>query len=328
MGKYDKNKIVNRQGSNASVRKRLIVLISVFAVLLIAAIALLVILSTGASSAVDEIPVQESTAEQTISTSLETETQTIPTTVETTIVETTEPVTETTTAPTEEPTETDSHKTTYTPPAVTPTVPAVVIPEVTIPPKVVLSLPYTIPGTNLVLERIAAYDGVFLEDGSDVELTGVAMVLVHNAGSQPVEYANISMKYDDKVLNFEVSGLSAGARVACQEKNRAGCSNMDLVECTADVAVLDTFGMASDQVTVVDNGDNTLTVTNLTGQNIVTVRIFYKYYMADENAYIGGITFTAKISDLGANESVVISPSHYASGASTVIMVRTYDEDV
>jgi hypothetical protein len=50
--------------------------------------------------------------------------------------------------------------------------------------------------------------------------------------------------------------------------------------------------------------------------------------MEDTHAYVGGITYTAKISNLKANESIVITPSHYASGASKVMMVRTYDEDV
>lgn len=328
MEMFENNNTDIKNHSSDSVRKKLIISSAVLGVLLAAALIFLGILLYGESGAADELPITESTGDQTVETSELTDSDTTANSVPDNQMGTTQTESGMTTEEsTEEPAETTTSETEYTP-DVTPTAPTVVIPEVTLPSKDVLSLPYTIPGTDLVVERIASYDGIYLEDGSDVELTGVAMILVYNAGKKPVEYASISMKYDDKTLKFELSGLASGARVACQEISRGACSSADLVECTADVALLDSFGMAASQVSLTDNGDNTITVTNLTDQNIVTVRVFYKYYMTDENVYIGGITFTAKISNLGANESVVISPSHYASGASKVIMVRTYDENV
>lgn len=47
--------------------------------------------------------------------------------------------------------------------------------------------------------------------------------------------------------------------------------------------------MSEDQVRVTDNGDNSLTVTNLTQEPIVCVRVFYKYYMEDLDVYVGGL---------------------------------------
>ena len=136
------------------------------------------------------------------------------------------------------------------------------------------------------------------------------------------------MKYDDKTLTFEASAIPAGGIVVAQELGRKSCAAGDLLECTADVATMPTLDKAEDQIKIEDNGNNSLTVTNLTDKDIATVRIFYKYYMEDTHAYVGGITYTAKISNLKANESIVITPSHYASGASEVMMVRTYDEDI
>ena len=191
-----------------------------------------------------------------------------------------------------------------------------------------LTLPYVIPGSSIVIQRVAPYNGIYLEDGSDASVTGVAMVLLYNAGSEAVEYSKISMKYDDKTLSFEASAIPAGGIVVAQELSRNSCASGDLLECTADVASLAALGKAEDQIKIEDNGNNSITVTNLTDKDITTVRIFYKYYMEDTNAYVGGITYTAKISNLKANESIVITPSHYASSGSTVVMVRTYDEDV
>lgn len=76
---------------------------------------------------------------------------------------------------------------------------------------------------------------------------------------------------------------------------------------------------------VTENADHSLTVTNLTGEDIACVRIFYKLYMQDEDVYVGGITYNARLVDLPAGGSQTVTPSHYAKGYSRVVMVRTYD---
>lgn len=237
--------------------------------------------------------------------------------------------TEETTQPLETAETTESTESTQAATAPTqPTTPVVTAPPVTEPEKVVLTLPYVIPGTSIVIQRVAPYDGIFLEDGSDAMVSNVAMVMLYNAGTEAVEYAKISMKYDDKTLEFEISAIPAGATVVAQEMNKQSCASGYLRECTADAATRAELEMAKGVLSIVDNGDNSLTITNLTDQEFVTVRIFYKYYLSDENAYAGGITYTAKISNLKAKESITITPSHYASSGSTVVMVRTYDTDV
>lgn len=243
---------------------------------------------------------------------------------------TTEPTTEPTTAPTTPPTTAPTTPPTKppAPPPPPPTKPPVIIPTPTEPEKVVITLPYVVPGSSLVIQKVAPYEGAYLEDGTDATVSNVAMALLYNAGSEAVEYSKITMKYDDKTLQFEASAIPAGGVVVAQAVDRSSCATGDLLECTADVATLPTLDKAEDKIKIEDNGNNSLTVTNLTDKDIVTVRIFYKYYMEDTHAYVGGITYTAKISNLKANESIVITPSHYASGASKVMMVRTYDEDV
>lgn len=215
--------------------------------------------------------------------------------------------------------------------ATAPTNPPATVPATntkpTDPPKTVISLPYTIPGTTLVIQRVANYDGIYLEDGTNSEVSGVAMMLLYNSGSEAVEYANCTLVYDDKTLQFVASAIPAGARVAVQEATKASCASGDLTSCSADIALMEAMDMSDDLVKVEDNGNNSLIVTNLTDQDIVTVRVFYKYYLTDESAYVGGITYNAKISGLKAGESIVITPSHFSSEGSVVVMVRTYDTD-
>ena len=83
--------------------------------------------------------------------------------------------------------------------------------------------------------------------------------------------------------------------------------------------------MSEELVLVEENDSGALEVTNLTGAELPCVRVFYKFYMPSEDIYVGGIAYVAKIVDLQAGQSQTIIPSHYLSGSSKVVMVRTYD---
>lgn len=188
-----------------------------------------------------------------------------------------------------------------------------------------ITLPYVIPGTDLVIEKIAAYRGIYIEDGSDQSVSNVAALVVRNSGSEAVEHAKIDFVQNGKSLEFEISALPAGAKIAVQESNKAVYEEGKHGSCSATVAKLQDLEMSEDKIKVIENADSTLSVENLTDKTIPCVRVFYKYYMADEGAYIGGITYTAKVDNLEPGECKSISSSHYTSGSSKVVMVRTYD---
>lgn len=190
-----------------------------------------------------------------------------------------------------------------------------------------VSLPYSIPDSGLVIEKFAGYDGIFIEDGSDSDISGVTVMVLTNKGKTNVEYVNISVKRDGKELKFEASAIPAGASVVVQEAGKTAYKKGTYTDCSADVASADTFEMSKNLVKVEDNGDNSLTITNLTDRAIPCVRVFYKFYMEDEDTYVGGITYTAKITGLEAGKSQKVTPSHFVSGSSRIMMVRTYDTE-
>lgn len=185
--------------------------------------------------------------------------------------------------------------------------------------------PYAIEGTELTVQNISSYDGIFLEDGSDGEVTGVAAMVVENTGDTNVEYAAITISCNGETLEFDASDLPAGATVVVQEKNKTPYQSGTYTDCSAVVAGMGDFEMSEDQVKVEETESGSLLVTNLTDEEIPCVRIFYKFYMADEETYVGGITYTAKLTGLSAGASQTVTPSHYAAGNSRIMMVRTYD---
>lgn len=191
-----------------------------------------------------------------------------------------------------------------------------------------LTFPCQVPGYELVIQRLAPYSGMFVEDGTNATVENVAMLLLSNKGDHPVEYAQIAVRYGEETLLFDVSALPAGEQLVVQEKNGKSIPNGKAEAATAMVVRKADLEMSRDKIEVIDNGNNTLTIRNLTDQMIPTVRVFYKYYMEDEDVFVGGIAFTVRIIRLDAQGAVTIQPSHYSSQTGRVVMVLTYDSEV
>lgn len=231
-----------------------------------------------------------------------------------------------------------------TEPAVTepkPTEPTPTVPQQTtpppedLPPSVVippedeekgLSFPCQVPGYDLVIEKLAPYSGLYVEDGTNAQCTDVAMILVRNNGSEAVEYAQIVVQFESTQLQFRISALPGGESAVVQEFTAATIPEEKALE--ASVLVVQRSEMSfAPEVSVKDNGDNSITIENLTDKEIPSLRIFYKYYMEDEGLYVGGIAFTAKITLLPAGGKMVIRPSHFISQTGRVVMTQVYDTE-
>lgn len=190
-----------------------------------------------------------------------------------------------------------------------------------------ITFPCEIPGYDLEILKIETYEGVYVEDGANRETKDVAAAYIYNKGNTPIEYAEILVGYAEDALTFQVSALPEGKGILVQEKNMKKVPLGDAKSCTATVIPRAAFEMSEHQVSVKDNGDDTITIKNLTNQTIPAIRIFYKYYMEQEAMYLGGIAFSSKVTNLGAGEEVVIQPSHYFSEGCRVIRVSTYETD-
>lgn len=191
-----------------------------------------------------------------------------------------------------------------------------------------IEFPCQIPEYGLILDRIAPYTGMFVEDGSNSQAENVAMLLVQNNGDYPLEYTQIRVKYADAELLFDFSALPVGEALVVQEKDRKAVPAGQAEAATALVVQRANMEMSQDKVRVTDNGDNTLTIENLTGETIPTVRVFYKYFMEEEGLFVGGISFTVRVTGLGPNGKVTVQPTHYTSKTGRVVMVLTYDSEV
>ena len=187
-----------------------------------------------------------------------------------------------------------------------------------------VEFPYPIGGTELTVDKITQYDGIFIEDGSDKEISGVTAMVLSNHGDTDVEYAEVTAQQADRALSFKASAIPAGATVVVLEAAQTGWSDEAVTQIYASASDGSSFEMSGDQIQIEDNGDDSITVTNISDKEIPCVRFFYKYKM-EENIYVGGIAYVAKLTGLGAGESQTVRPSHYVSGSSEVLMARTYE---
>ena len=140
-----------------------------------------------------------------------------------------------------------------------------------------------------------------------------------------MEYAQIQLEGGQ--LTFVVTALNAQSIAIVQEMNGTAYASRDWYECSADVAYMESMELSERIVKINENEDGTLSVANISGERIPCLRIFYKFYMEDQNAYVGGITYNVKILNLDAGQSQTVTPSHYIPGYSRIVMVKNYDEE-
>lgn len=184
-----------------------------------------------------------------------------------------------------------------------------------------IAFPYAIEGTGIVVEQIGSYDGYFIEDGSDREVSGIAAIILKNNGGD-LRFVGIGISQGERSLAFSGSMIPAGSTVVLQEQNGAAYSSSDpYYSATATTELTDSFGMSEDLVTVKDNTKDGLTVTNISGKTLPVVKIYYKNYLPEENAYVGGITYCITLNDIEPETSTDVSASHYDSKYGMVMEV-------
>ena len=172
----------------------------------------------------------------------------------------------------------------------------------------------------------AGYDGAFLEDGSDEEVQNVLALLFVNHSDKDVQYAEYAFAVDGKPISFKVSDLPAGQQCVVLEASRHQRNTSEVLELISRVVAPVDMLPGSDKVLPVINDDNTITLMNLTQEELPVVRVFYKYFYEDENSFVGGITYTATATKVPAGGSVTISPSHFEANASLIMGTGVYDQ--
>lgn len=172
------------------------------------------------------------------------------------------------------------------------------------------------------------YSGPFVEDGSDEKVKKVLALKFTNTGTQDIQYAEYVFGIGKETVSFKLSDLPVGQSCVVLETTQHKYKKKDALSLvTRVVALVDEIPFARDQILVVDNSDNSITVMNLTEKEIPAARVFYKNYDAKQNLFVGGITYNAKVEKIPAGGSITVSPEHFKTGDSVVVGTGVYESD-
>ena len=170
------------------------------------------------------------------------------------------------------------------------------------------------------------YTGPFVEDGADEKVGNVLALKFTNNGTKAVQYAEYVFDIGKETVSFKVSDLPAGQSCVVLESSQHKYKEKDILSLvTRIVALVDEIPFARDQILVVDNSNDTITVMNLTDKEIPLARVFYKNFDAEQGIFVGGITYNAKVDKIPAGKGVTVSPTHFKSGDSVVVGTGVYE---
>jgi len=183
-------------------------------------------------------------------------------------------------------------------------------------------LPQPIIGTTLIAERLAAYDGPFLEDGTGDEVTNIAALVVRNTGVYGVSSACITLEWDSGAYKFAADMIPAGESVLLLELSRGEYEQRSWTDCTGTQEQDLTDWTAGNKITLKEVGVGTLLVTNEEPVPVENVQLYYKSYLSPPGIFVGGITYSTEIKRLEAGETTQISPDFFVNGFTKILCIR------
>ena len=170
---------------------------------------------------------------------------------------------------------------------------------------------------GIAIIGIGGYTGDYVEDGSDDPAENVLMLTFENRGeAQQLVEIRVNQEY-----SFEFTSLMPGETVRVLEQNRAEyTSGMEVssAEMIRHLTYSKMPSLMTGRVRIEDS-DGGLKITNISDKTMTDGKIYYKY--GADGSFFGGITYVAAIPDLEPEQEVVLAPSHYVEGESSIRFV-------
>ena len=166
--------------------------------------------------------------------------------------------------------------------------------------------PHAILGTDLVVERIVAYSGPFVEDDTNDDVKEIAALALCNRGTQPLSCARIELKQGTRNLAFQVQTILPGEKILVLEENRMAFEIAPYDKCTAQIASDDSKVALSQDLVILQIAQDCALAQNQTVRTLRDVSIEYRYWSDEEELYIGGITQKEYIGELVPGQTAYV----------------------
>lgn len=184
-----------------------------------------------------------------------------------------------------------------------------------------VAFPITVPGTTLNVLKLMAYEGPFLEDGSDREVVDIAALLVCNRGDEMILRAQVELICGEKIYQFYGERIVPGVPLLLLEQNGAKYENGGVYACSGWQTTTICREYLDKEITVADEQMGTIIVTNHTTDTLEDVTIYYRSWLNPPGFFIGGIVYNVTVPILEPGQTVRLYPYHYAKGYSKPVSV-------
>lgn len=169
---------------------------------------------------------------------------------------------------------------------------------------------------GLALSSVGSYTGVYMEDGTDEPVSGVAMAVVSNLGEETIQYAELVLTSEQRTLRFSLSTLPPGSSIVLLELDR-----QEYLAGESLTAELHNVALFSQPLSCQEDRlefqllDGAVNIVNRSGEDITGEIILY-YKNQSQDMLCGGITYRIRLQDgLKAGEIRQIMASHLTSSS-------------
>lgn len=186
-----------------------------------------------------------------------------------------------------------------------------------------IKLPYKVEDKGLEIKSIGKYSGYFVEDGSNSNIDNVVCMVITNTSERDLQYGEIIIKVNGKEAIFKLTNIPSKTSVLVQESTGKieYKSNYKYEYVSSIIASVDNLPMNSEKVKVTKVNDS-ITIENISGKNLGTVYVYYKY-IQEGGVYLGGITYRTKFENVKKGQTLTQKTIHYSKNASQIVMVDT-----
>lgn len=185
-----------------------------------------------------------------------------------------------------------------------------------------IQLPFTVPGTSMEVLSVGQYTGPFVEDGSDTPSGNILSIVVKNNSDEMLQYGEIHLNVNNNnTAIFKLSNIPAKTSALVIESTGAIEFSKDNTYEFVDsmYASMSEVSLMEDKIEV-NGGDNEITIKNISGEDLGTVYVYYKY-IQEGGAYLGGITYRTKFENVTAGAEISEKTAHYSKTTSEILMV-------
>ena len=184
-----------------------------------------------------------------------------------------------------------------------------------------IKLPFNVPGTSMEIQSVGQYTGPFIEDGSDTPSANILSLVVKNNSDEMLQYGEIHMNVNNNTAIFKLSNLPAKtSALVIESTGNIEFSKDNTYEFVDSMyASISDVSLMEDKIEV-NGGDNEITIKNISGEDLGTVYVYYKY-IQEGGAYLGGITYRTKFENVTAGAEISEKTSHYSKTTSEILMV-------